>query len=214
MTDRQYKTLTIHEFDQAAEKFDDSSPSVYNMCRKDYPNLAAELAEEPFRRVLDAGCGTGSMLFFLKQKYPDKQYAGIDLSPKMVEVAKRKGLKHIFAGDCEMLPFARNSFDTVLCSMSFHHYPHPQAFFDSVFRVLCPGGRLILRDMTTGFVPMQWVWNHVELPLFNLFLHTGDVHVYNEKEIAGLCRNSGMILERFEQREGFRLHCVCRKPLP
>lgn len=37
MNEQEYKKLSIKEFDAAAEKFDDNDPSVYNMCRKDYP---------------------------------------------------------------------------------------------------------------------------------------------------------------------------------
>ena len=49
----------------------------------------------------------------------------------MIEVANRRagdGLE-FFQGDCENLPFADNSFDTVLCTMSFHHYPNRSVSF-------------------------------------------------------------------------------------
>lgn len=62
----------------------------------------------------------------------------------MIEVAGRKKMKgvELVVGDCEDLPFAENSFDAVICCESFHHYPDPQKFFDSVYRVLRPNGRL------------------------------------------------------------------------
>lgn len=41
MTDKEYKSLSLKEFDQAAEKFDDNDPSVYNLCRKDYHDVLA-----------------------------------------------------------------------------------------------------------------------------------------------------------------------------
>ena len=50
MTSEEYKRLSLKEFNQAAEKFDDNDPSVYNMCRKDYPDVLAE--------VIKAGGGT------------------------------------------------------------------------------------------------------------------------------------------------------------
>lgn len=61
MTAEEYKKLSLREFDRAAEKFDDDDPSVYNMCRKDYPDVLAEVVKEPFSDLLDAGCGTGAM---------------------------------------------------------------------------------------------------------------------------------------------------------
>lgn len=213
MTNQKYKNLTLREFDAAAEKFDDSDPSVYNLCRKDYPDLLEELLKEPCQDVLDCGCGTGAMLAMFRDACPDKQYTGIDLSKKMIEVANRRagdGLEFL-QGDCENLPFADSSFDTVLCTMSFHHYPNPERFFQSVYRILRKGGRLILRDMTSSSRLMMWLINHIELPIIRTVFHKGDVHCYNRAEIAALCQQSGMVMERFEIRKGFRMHCVCRK---
>ena len=55
MTNQKYKNFTLREFDTAAEKFDDDDPSVYNLCRKDYPDLLEELLKEPCQDVLDCG---------------------------------------------------------------------------------------------------------------------------------------------------------------
>lgn len=207
------KQLTIKEFDKAAEQFDDDSISVYNMCRNDYPDILKEIDSEPWQSVLDAGCGTGAVLYLLHEKYPDKSYTGIDLSEKMIETAKKKNMDRVtlIQGDCEELPFERGLFDVVICSQSFHHYMRPQMFFDSVSRILKPNGRLILRDMSTPFPPLLWFFNHIELPVINHVLRKGDVHVYNKKEITELCKNSGMKVEKYENRRWFRMHCVCRK---
>ena len=214
MTDKEYKKLSRKEFDRAAEKFDDNDPSVYNLCRKDYPDVLAEVVKEPFSDLLDAGYGTGAMLGLFKGDHPDKNYTGIDLSEKMIETAKRKHLDGIcfVAGDCEDLPFANNSFDVVTCSMSFHHYPNPKQFFLSLRRVLRPGGRLILRDMASSSELLMWLMNRVEIPLLNRFMGKGDVHVYSRADIQCLCDASGLELELYEVRKGLRLHCVVRKP--
>lgn len=205
------KVLTLNEFNKAAEQFDDSNPSVYNMCRKDYPDILAELEKEDFMDVLDAGCGTGAVIALLAKKYPDKHYTGIDLSPKMIEVAAAKGTENaeFVCGDCENLPFDSNSFDVITCSMSFHHYPHPVDFFRSCERVLRPGGRLIIRDMTASPFLLKII-NGVEIPLAH-FGGKGDVACYGKKDFERFCRDSGLRLELFEQRKGFRLHSVMRK---
>ncbi len=207
------KKLTIKEFDKAAKHFEDSTPSVYNLCKKDYPDILAEINKENWHSVLDAGCGTGAVLELLSKKYPDKEYTGIDISEKMIEVASKKGLKNarFVRGDCENLPFENESFDTVICSQSFHHYTDPQGFFNSVSRVLKNGGRLILRDMSTNITPIYWFVNHIEMPLINHLAHKGDVRIYNEKDIKALCHNCGMEVEIFEHKWFFRMHAVCRK---
>lgn len=214
MTSEEYKKLSLKEFDRAAEKFDDDDPSVYNMCRKDYPAVLAEAVKEPFSDLLDAGCGTGAMLYLFKRDYPDKNYTGIDLSEKMIETAKKKQLKGVrfVAGDCETLPFAENSFDVVTCSMSFHHYPNPEKFFMSLHKVLRLGGRLVLRDMASKNKVIMWFINHIEIPLANKVMRKGDVHCYSRDDIQRLCEASGLKLEKYEVQKGFHLHCVVRKP--
>lgn len=212
MTSKEYKDLSVKEFTKAAECYESENAGVYNMCKKDYPDVLAELEKEPFTDLLDCGCGTGPMLTLLHQKYPDKHYTGIDLTPKMIEVAKKKNLKGVkfVVGDCENLPFAANSFDAVICCESFHHYPNPQDFFDSVYRVLRPNGRLILRDMTMATAFGRWFCNKIEIPLINL-KGKGDVHMYDRNEIQELCKNAGLHMESFEKRGFCRLHCVVRK---
>lgn len=213
MKSEEYKRLSLREFEKAAEKFDDNDPSVYNMCRKDYPDVLAEVRKEPFSDLLDAGCGTGAMLQLFKKDIPDKKYTGLDLSDKMIEVAKKKRLDGVefLVGDCEALPFADDSFDVVTCSMSFHHYPNPDKFFQNLYRVLKSDGRFVLRDMASKKRFVMWFLNHIEIPLANKFARKGDVHVYTREEIQKLCENSGLIMESYEVRKGFRLHCVVRK---
>ena len=213
MTEGRYKELTLNEFTKAAEVYETDKAGVYKMCKKDYPDVLEELEKEPFNDLLDCGCGTAPMLTLLHEKYPEKHYTGIDLTPKMIEVAKSKNMEgvQLVVGDCENLPFENQSFDVVICCQSFHHYPNVQDFFNSVSRVLRSGGRLILRDMTAETKGARWFMNNIEMPVINLAGH-GDVHVYGREEIRSLCEKAGLRLERFEKRGFFRLHCVARKP--
>jgi ubiquinone/menaquinone biosynthesis C-methylase UbiE len=212
MTSKEYKDLSVREFTKAAEVYESDHAGVYKMCKKDYPDILAELEKEPFTDLLDCGCGTAPMLTLLYEKYLDKHFTGIDLTPKMIEVAKAKKMKNVnlVVGDCENLPFAENSFDAVICSESFHHYPNPQEFFNSVYRVLRPGGRLILRDMTMNSAAVRWFCNHIEMPLIHL-AGKGDVRIYGREDVQQLCNNAGLHMELFEVRPVFRLHCVVRK---
>ena len=211
-TEEQYKTLSINEFTRAADHYESKNAGVYNLCKKDYPDILEEIKKEPFQHLLDAGCGTAPILSLLTIEYPDKKFTGIDITPKMIAVAKAKNLHNatFVCGDCENLPFADESFDVIICSQSFHHYPNPQNFFSSVHRCLKPNGRLILRDMTMKIRPFHWFVNTIELPLLNRFGY-GDVHCYNQEEIQTLCHKTKLTLERFEQRKRMRLHAIIRK---
>ena len=143
-----------------------------------------------------------------------KDYTGLDLTPAMIEQAKKKNIPNatFVVGDCENFPFEKDSFDAIICSMSFHHYPDPQAFFDSVKRCLRPNGRLILRDVTSDNKVLVWLMNTLEMPLANICGH-GDVQVPTRDVVIKCCKKAGLKVEKFEIRKGMRMHCVVRKPM-
>ncbi len=68
------------------------------------------------------------------------------MTPEMIHVAQEKHLSNtkFLVGDSEQLPFKKGTFDAVICSNSFHHYPNPQDFFNSAYRVLRKGGFTVL----------------------------------------------------------------------
>ena len=211
MTPEEYKQLSVREFTRAAKVYDSGRAGIYELCKDDYPPVLAELEKEPFHDVLDCGCGTGPMLQILHEKYPDKRYVGLDLTPEMIAAAQAKQLSNteFLVGDSEHLPFAEESFDAVICTNSFHHYPHPQDFFNSAYRVLRTGGRLILRDYTSSdFV--VWLMNHLEMPLANLLGH-GDVKICKPAEFTAMAEQAGFTVLTLEKQKGFRAHLVARK---
>lgn len=212
MNDMKYKELSIREFTRAAEKYESKNAGIYDLCKKDYPDILAELEKEPFTDLLDAGCGPAPMVSLLSKKHPEGNYFGLDLTPAMIEQARKKNIPNaaFVVGDCENFPFEADSFDAIICSMSFHHYPHPQDFFNSVQRCLRPGGRLILRDMTSDNPLCIWFVDHVELPLANL-IGKGDFKMATRKTVYNCAENAGPVVENYEIRKGMRLHAVIRK---
>ena len=212
MTNEEYKKLSVNEFTKAAGRYESDHAGIYEMCKKDYPDILEELETEPFSDLLDAGCGPAPMISLLAEKYPERHYTGLDLTPAMIEQAKKKQIPNatFVVGDCENFPFEDNSFDAIICSNSFHHYPNPQAFFDSVKRCLRPGGRLILRDVTTDNQLVRWFMDKIELPLANLCGH-GDVRTATRETVMSCCQKAGLTVEKFEKRKGMRMHCVVRK---
>lgn len=211
-SDAEYKALSIREFTKAAEIYDSGHAGIYEMCKDDYPPILEELKKDDFADLLDVGCGTGHMIELLASELPGRRYTGLDLTPKMIEVANAKRIENasFVVGDAENLPFGNESFDVVICANSFHHYPNPQAFFDGVARVLKPDGKLVLRDYTT-WAPIIWLMNHTEMPLANLIGH-GDVRAYTRDQVRGFCSACGLMPVTLEARKKFRLHLVARKP--
>ena len=98
--------------------------------------------------ILEVGVGTGKNFSF----YPEHvRMTAIDFSPKMLEQAKQKKERkqldvHLDLMDVERLYFADNSFDTVVASFVFCSVPHPRKGLKELYRVLKPGGQLILLE--------------------------------------------------------------------
>jgi FkbM family methyltransferase len=104
-------------------------------------------------RVLDIGCGTGSMAILIKRMHPEAEVVGIDPDPAALSIAKRKakraGLVIGFdRGFADHMPYADASFDRVFSSFMFHHLAADEktATLREIRRVLKNGGSLHLLD--------------------------------------------------------------------
>jgi ubiquinone/menaquinone biosynthesis C-methylase UbiE len=109
-------------------------------------------------KVLDVGCGTGTLVIAAAKKAKaDGEVHGIDASPEMIELARRKAAKHhasatFQVAPIEALPFPDDTFDVVLSTFMLHHLPDDvkMAGFAQIGRVLKPGGHLLAVDFADG----------------------------------------------------------------
>lgn len=103
-------------------------------------------------RVLDVGGGPGRMAAPLSQRH---QVTLCDLSQDMLRLARRRPegrVRRLLAADARELPFAGGSFDVVLCIDVLPHLPDPGPALREVWRVLAPGGTLIVDS--TNSIPV------------------------------------------------------------
>ena len=112
-------------------------------------------ALRPGERVLDIGCGAGMDTLVAAQMVgADGTVTGIDMTPAMVAKARRSvaatGLANvtIVEGSAEDLPFESASFDVVISNGVIDLIPDKDAVFSEIARVLRPGGRIQLADVT------------------------------------------------------------------
>ncbi len=108
---------------------------------------------QPGQRVLDIGCGTGSLVVQLLKLHPEADVTGLDPDPKALARAKRKADRAgvsptLEVGFSDDLPYPDASFDFVFSSFMFHHLTpqEQQATLAEVRRVLKPGGSFQLVD--------------------------------------------------------------------
>ncbi len=155
--------------------------------------------------ILDVGCGTGSGLRFLSQKGV-KKLTGIDLSPEMIKRARQKLPKEVTlkVASVEQLPFPDNSFDMVVNTEAFHHFPEPKAAIKEMARVLKKEGLLCISDVNFYFHPIHWLFEKLE---------PGCVRLYSLEEFRTLFREVGLkIIEQKRVRiNGFSILTIGQK---
>jgi ubiquinone/menaquinone biosynthesis C-methylase UbiE len=110
------------------------------------------LAAGPPLRLLDLCCGTGNHLARLLRSIPDLEATGIDLSPAMLRVARRKCGRHArvrwLCGDADraLLSLPPDSFDLIVMCNAFYPQPRKESLLAGIRRVLRPSRAFILTD--------------------------------------------------------------------
>jgi ubiquinone/menaquinone biosynthesis C-methylase UbiE len=106
------------------------------------------------QKILDVGCGTGTLAVQILRSSPGVEVTGLDPDPKALARAKRKAERagvtvRFDEGFADELPYADASFDRVFSSMMFHHVEtgEKEAMLREVGRVLAPGGSFHLMDV-------------------------------------------------------------------
>ena len=146
------------------------------------------LALAPTDRLVDIGAGTGAAVRAAAGGV--ERAVGVDLSAAMVargrELAAGIDNVELLEADAEALPFPDGAFTAALCTTSLHHYRHPGRAVAEMARVLAPGGRAVIADMTSDR-PLMRV-----LDLVLRATQRSHMRCLRSRQIAGLLESAGL----------------------
>ena len=118
-----------------------------------YREVASLLKPQSGETILDAGCGVGGGSLWLREQ-TSANYVGITTSKKQLEMAKINAKKRELEAGIKFLErdffdtkFANEEFDKIFAIESFcYSYPHPAKLYSEMYRILKPGGKLVISD--------------------------------------------------------------------
>jgi SAM-dependent methyltransferase len=148
-----------------------------------FQTLESELPDWHDKEILDAGCGTGSIL---KQLGNPGKNVGVDLAPEAISFCRQRGLTNVQQADICALPFVSASFDAVVCSSVLYHrwVKDPAVAVRELHRVLRPGGLLLLNVPALRFLHSA----HDQAVM--------TAHRFKKSEIRQLLRDNGFAIRR------------------
>lgn len=118
--------------------------------------------------LLDAGCGQGRSFGLLNAAFAPARMIGLDADPHSLECshreAERLGLEvELIASDCASIDLPDASVDLLFCHQTLHHLVEQEKALAEFWRVLKPGGRLLLAESTKFYIDtwvIRWLFRH------------------------------------------------------
>jgi ubiquinone/menaquinone biosynthesis C-methylase UbiE len=190
MKESKHIQLNKSKWDKWAETVDGKG-RLYDYLRKAQSSLVALLDIKEGINFLDIGCGTGWALDKVSGLTGNRgSFFGVDLSEKMIEKAKENFKDHdnfhFLTANVESVPLDDNLFDIIICTHSFHHYLHPDKAMNEICRLLKPGGKIYILDITADL----WLVK-ISSKLSKLF-SPAHVTFYSTKEFKKLIIKAGL----------------------
>jgi len=155
--------------------------------------LKASISFRASDKILDIGCGTGEFERLILREHPDQQMIGIDISEKMLGLAREKCRAYpnvaFLKANASALPLPDQSFDLVVSANSLHYFDKPSVSIAEMRRVLPPTGSLVILD---------WCKDNLICRCFDFFLRRierGYQSCYTQRELQRLLAAAGFSIQ-------------------
>jgi SAM-dependent methyltransferase len=125
-------------------------------------------------RILDAGCGTGSLMDQLRDR-SEVEVTGIDVAPEALTFSRERGQSQLVQGDLTALPFATARFDLILALEVVEHVEKDEIALAELCRVLKPGGTLLL-----------------SVPAYRFLWSSHDVALHHKRRYTAQCIHTSL----------------------
>lgn len=156
-------------FQNIAEGYDMANRRISLLQHERWKKKAADVLCDPLPRnskILDIGCGTGDMLQIIASKRSDCALTGLDFSPNMLAVAKKRLINaenvDLIKGNALDIPFKDNTYNGVCISFALRNTADYRKALSEAFRVLRDGGSFVCID---SFLPE----NRLIRPFYNIY---------------------------------------------
>lgn len=201
---KQYKNV-IEEYTRLAKIYEERWK---NYLASTEDAILSQLKLKGKETIVDAGCGTGSLICKIQEKLKHKgKLIGFDITPAMLDLAELKVTERRFSKNlqfelahCEHFTAKNKSVDIVISSSVFHHLPHPEKALEEFHRVLKKNGRLLLLDLCTDFPSMK-VYDFVAR-----VFHKAHHKAYSSAEMQTLLKQHKFKVVSFKKWKPTQLH--------
>lgn len=166
--------------------------------------------------ILDLATGTADFAIEASRRFPAASVTGIDLTPAMLDIGRRKVAKAGLSGKISLregsataLPFGECSFDAVLCAFGFRNFPDIPASLAEAARILRDGGRLVVLEFfrprsallgafTAGWLRCLSALFAPRVAADYAYLRASIANTCSAAEFVAMAREVGLAAERTE----------------
>jgi ubiquinone/menaquinone biosynthesis C-methylase UbiE len=155
--------------------------------------------------ILDMGCGTGQLIRDMRQEFKgyDIKYTGVDISSKMLQLAKDRDSKSTYyIASIDDFSVKDAAFDIIVCSHSFPYYPHKEGAINKFHWLLKENGQLLLAQASANSV-------YDNIAMFFVKFTTGSAKYLSVKSIEAITQNKFDLLKIHKIKEKRYMPTIC-----